>query len=135
VLCWYQRILMYPLVLILLSGIWRRDEQIHWYVLPFSILGVATSLYHHLLIRTDWFPPPPCTVGIPCTVDYLNWLGFITIPFLALTAFVVISCMMVAWSLLRRPLDSSSTLDGARLAAIMIPAGVALCFMVASTFV
>lgn len=96
VLCWYQRILMYPLAIIIAVGILRRDERLHLYVLPLSTLGAGVSLYHYLLVKTDWLPPPPCVSDIPCTVEYLNWLGFINIPFLALTAFLIISFMMVA---------------------------------------
>lgn len=134
-LCWYQRILMYPLALILAIGIWRRDQGLHLYVLPFSILGAATSLYHYLLIKTAWFPPPACSAGIPCTVDYLNWFGFINIPFLALMAFLIITCMMAAWALLRRSTTPTARLDGTRLAVLMIPVAVVLSFMVAATFV
>jgi disulfide bond formation protein DsbB len=93
-LCWYQRILMYPLAVILAIGIFRRDRGLHLYVLPLALVGTCVSLYHYLLIRTDWFPPPPCSNGVSCTVDYLNVLGFINIPFLALTAFLIISLMM-----------------------------------------
>jgi disulfide bond formation protein DsbB len=57
---------------------------------------MGTSLYHYLLIKTDWFPPPPCLDGVPCTVDYFNILGFINIPFMALVAFFIITVMMVA---------------------------------------
>lgn len=93
-LCWYQRILMYPLACILAIGIFRRDRGLYLYVLPLALFGACISLYHYLLIKTTWFPPPPCTNGIPCTVDYLNLFGFINIPFLALTAFLIISLMM-----------------------------------------
>lgn len=99
VLCWYQRILMYPLALIYAIGILRRDNGMHHYILPFSLLGACVSTYHYLLVKTDWLPPPPCTVGIPCTVEYLNWFGFINIPFLALTAFLIISFMAIASTL------------------------------------
>ncbi len=148
VLCWYQRILMYPLTLILAIGIWRRDNGLHLYVLPLSIMGAGTSLYHYLLIKTDWFPPPPCATGVPCTVDYLNWFGFINIPFLALTAFLIITCMMSAWVLVcREDVDDqaafaddrgasptpSPVLDGSRLAVVMISISVVLGLMVAST--
>jgi disulfide bond formation protein DsbB len=95
VMCWYQRILMYPLALLLAIGILRRDESLHTYVLPFSIIGALMSLYHYLLIKTTIFPPPPCTVGIPCTIDYIDWFGFINVPFMALIAFLIISVMMV----------------------------------------
>jgi disulfide bond formation protein DsbB len=91
VLCWYQRILMYPLVAVLAVGILRRDPAVYAYVLPLSLAGMAMSLYHYLLIKTDLFPPPACQAGIPCDVDYLNLFGFINIPFLALLAFAIIS--------------------------------------------
>ena len=94
VLCWYQRILMYPLVVLIAVGILRRDRRLQLYVLPLSLAGIGVSLYHYLLIKTDWLPPPACAVGVPCTVDYLNLFGFINIPFMALTAFVLISGLM-----------------------------------------
>jgi disulfide bond formation protein DsbB len=93
-LCWYQRILMYPLSVLLLVGILRRDRGLHWYVLPLSIGGALTSLYHYLLLMTDWFPPPACSTSVPCTVDYINFTGalsFVKVPFLALAAFVIIT--------------------------------------------
>jgi disulfide bond formation protein DsbB len=151
VLCWYQRILMYPLAILLAIGIVRRDRGLHVYVLPFSIAGIGVSLYHYLLIKTDWLPPPACTVGVPCTVDYLNWFGFINIPFLALTAFLIITCMMLTFAWLQ-PLTASAVdgenvtedgantrlpvrLDTANLAVVMIIVGVILAFMVGSTFI
>ncbi|EFO79182.1 disulfide bond formation protein DsbB [Oscillochloris trichoides DG-6] len=94
-LCWYQRILMYPLSLVIAIGILRRDDGLPHYVLPFALPGAGVSLYHYLLIKTDWFPPPPCQAGVPCTVDYLDLFGFINIPFLALTAFLLIALMML----------------------------------------
>lgn len=94
-LCWYQRILMYPLAIIIAVGILRRDNRMYWYVLPFTALGGAIALYHYLLVKTTWFEPPKCTTGIPCTIEYLNWFGFINIPLMALTAFILISAMML----------------------------------------
>lgn len=99
VLCWYQRILMYPLTIILAIGILRRDRQLHLYAFPFALPGAFLSLYHYLLTKTDLFPEPPCSAAIPCSVDYLNILGFINIPFLALTAFLIISMMLGTWAL------------------------------------
>jgi disulfide bond formation protein DsbB len=97
-LCWYQRIAMYPLVGIIAVGLLRHDRGLPLLVLPFSLGGGSISLYHYLLIKTDWFPPPPCRAGVPCTVDYIDIFGFINIPFLALTAFLIITLMMaVAW--------------------------------------
>lgn len=151
VLCWYQRILMYPLAIVLAIGIFRRDRALHLYVLPFSIAGIGVSLYHYLLIKTDWFSPPACAVDVPCTVDYLNWFGFITIPFLALTAFLIITCMLLTFAWLT-PLATDDSaeeyvsendahtasplrFDTASLAVVMIIVSVVLAFMVGSTFV
>jgi disulfide bond formation protein DsbB len=151
VLCWYQRILMYPLAILLAIGIIRRDRGLHIYVLPFSIAGIGVSLYHYLLIKTDWLPPPACAVGIPCTVDYLNWFGFINIPFLALAAFLIITAMMLTFRWLQ-PLTSTDV-DGealsddgagtelplgsnsANLAVAMIIVSIVLAFLLGSTLI
>jgi disulfide bond formation protein DsbB len=97
-LCWYQRVLMYPLTLILTVGILRRDRWLHWYVLPLSLSGMGVSTYHYLEVMKV-IAPAPCGGGVPCSVDYLTPiltgpLGFIKIPFLALVAFTIISIMM-----------------------------------------
>ena len=143
-LCWYQRILMYPLAVILAVGILRRDRGLAAYVLPLSLTGIGVSLYHYLLIKTDWFPPPACISGVPCTVDYLNWLGFVNIPFLALTAFVIISIMMFSYAWLLPPAADDAEpepearparFDMGQLAVGMIIVAVVLAFMVGSTFV
>lgn len=154
ILCWYQRILMYPLAILLAIGIIRRDRGIYIYVLPFSIGGGSVSLYHYLLTKTTWFPPPACAADIPCTVDYLNWFGFINIPFLALTAFLIITCMMLSFAWLEPldPIDAAGEavsegtdeelspqgkghFDTANIAVVMIIVGVILAFLVGSTFV
>lgn len=98
-LCWYQRILMYPQTLILAIGLLRKDENTPRFVLPFSILGIGVATYHVLLEKTDWFSESAtCQVGVPCTVIWINWFGFLTIPFLALIAFLVITVMaIIAW--------------------------------------
>lgn len=97
VLCWYQRILMYPLVLLIAVGIVRNDRNLPAYVFPLSLFGLGLSLYHYLLTKTSWLPVPDCQAGgVPCSIQYFNWLGFINIPFLALAAFAIISIMMGA---------------------------------------
>ena len=95
-LCWYQRILMYPLVGILTVGILLRDTRVRWYVLPLSGLGLAIALYHNLLyygILPEGIVQ--CTTGVSCTQRQLEWLGFITIPLLSLTAFTIITIAML----------------------------------------
>ncbi|GIW01054.1 disulfide bond formation protein B [Roseiflexus sp.] len=131
VLCWYQRILMYPLVALILIGILRRDRGLHLYVLPLSLSGACISLYHYLLVKTDWLPPPPCVDGIPCTVDYLDILGFINVPFMALTAFLIISFLMgaTAVSIGTRTEATPSLRDRQAIAAYAIIVLVAAAFI------
>lgn len=96
-LCWYQRIFMYPLAIILGIAAYRNDRKIYQYVLPLSIIGVLISGYHTLLQKIPYLQQfEMCTSGVPCSADYINWLGFITIPMLALIAFIIITfCMIV----------------------------------------
>ncbi|MBX0328943.1 disulfide bond formation protein B [Oscillochloris sp. ZM17-4] len=97
-LCWYQRILMYPLTVILAVGILRRDRGLHWYALPLSLMGMGVSTFHYLEVMKI-IEPSPCSGVVPCSIDYLTPiltgpLGFIKIPFLALVAFTIISIML-----------------------------------------
>lgn len=98
VLCWYQRIGMYPLVLLLTVGIVRKDKNVVWYALPVAIAGFLVSVYHNLMYYGFISEAmAPCTIGASCNAKYINWLGFITIPLLSLTAFVVIiTCLVLA---------------------------------------
>lgn len=95
-LCWVQRILMYPLSIILGIAAYRGDTGIKKYVLPLSMIGIVVSSYHYMLQKIPGFGGfRPCVQGVPCDVMYINWLGFITIPFLALTAFILITIALV----------------------------------------
>jgi disulfide bond formation protein DsbB len=95
-LCWYQRILMYPLSLLILIGIIQHDEYLPNYVLPFSIIGIGVSTYHYLTQLGILPHPSACAVGIPCNLRYVDYWGFVTIPFMALTAFFLITVVMAA---------------------------------------
>lgn len=97
VLCWYQRIAMYPLVVVIAAGIVMRDGRFRFYALPLALMGLAVSIYHNLLYY-GIIPESitPCTEGISCTSRQIEWLGFITIPLMALTAFVGVSlCLLL----------------------------------------
>ncbi|WP_245954344.1 disulfide oxidoreductase [Paenibacillus flagellatus] len=102
-LCWYQRILMYPQVFLLGIAAVRKQLSIYVYVLPMTVLGAGISTYHYLMEKTDWFPSNSFSCGIvPCDAEYINWFGFVTIPFLALVAFVLISLLHIAlWRIQR----------------------------------
>jgi disulfide bond formation protein DsbB len=90
-LCWYQRIFMYPLVIILGIGVFKKDASIALYTLILSGIGGCISIYHYSIQKIDFLGEHSASCGIvPCTGEYINWLGFITIPFLALIAFIII---------------------------------------------
>jgi disulfide bond formation protein DsbB len=93
-LCWYQRIFMYPLVLITLVGIIRQDDYLPDYVLPLSVVGLAISIYHNLIQYGVIAESGACQVGVPCDALWVNYLGFITIPLMSLTAFIIITVVM-----------------------------------------
>lgn len=97
-LCWYQRIFMYPLVVILSVGILRKNKDLPFYVLPLSLIGLAIGIYHNLLYY-NLIPESaaPCSLGISCTTKFVEYFGFITIPFLSMIAFGIISVAMIAF--------------------------------------
>jgi disulfide bond formation protein DsbB len=95
-LCWYQRIFMYPLAIMLGIAFYQNDRGIVKYVLPLSIIGMIISGYHTALQKIPYLQQfEMCTSGVPCSKDYINWLGFITIPILAFTAFTIITICLV----------------------------------------
>ena len=97
-LCWYQRIFMYPLVFIFLINLLYPDRSVFKYSFPLVIIGLFISIYHNLLILKI-IPETlsPCISGVPCSVDYLNYFGFITIPLLSFIAFLTIFILLIAY--------------------------------------
>ncbi|GAK13762.1 disulfide oxidoreductase [Geomicrobium sp. JCM 19039] len=94
-MCWYQRIAMYPLALILGIAAFRSDARIRLYALPISILGAIIAAFHYAEQKIPGFGGvTPCQSGVPCSSEYMNLLGFITIPFQALVAFTIISVLL-----------------------------------------
>ena len=90
-MCWYQRIFMYPLVLIFLTNLLYPDDKVLKYSLPLVLIGLLLSIYHNLLMF-GIIPESavPCAQGVACSTEYISWLGFITIPFLSFVAFSLI---------------------------------------------
>lgn len=89
-LCWYQRIMMYPLAIILPLGLVRRDPALPIYAMALAAAGWCISSYHLLIERGVISESSACKIGVSCTVRYINGFGFVTIPLLAWTAFVLI---------------------------------------------
>ena len=96
-LCWYQRIFMFPLVLVLAAGLFPPDARVVRYALPIALLGLGIAVYHMLLIQ-GVIPESvtPCTQGVPCSEVQVVWFGFVTIPLLAVAAFLAIVVLLIA---------------------------------------
>ena len=100
-LCWWQRILMYPLVVVLGVATFRQDLLAWRTALPLSVIGLGTATYHYLLQKVPGLAAPAsCAAGVPCNVQYIDWFGFVSIPFLAAVAFLIITIAMLrlAWT-------------------------------------
>ena len=98
-LCWFQRVAMYPLSVILLVAAWRRDRGARWYVLPIAAIGAAVSSYHYLL---EWVPSlegGACSATGPACADvWFREFGFVTLAFMALAGFVSIIVLLTVSS-------------------------------------
>ncbi|MCX7168967.1 MAG: disulfide bond formation protein B [Proteobacteria bacterium] len=100
ILCWYQRIFMFPLVLILPIGLFPFDRQMVRYALPLAVLGWLFAVFHMLLVA-GVIPESikPCTQGVPCSQTVIEWFGFVTIPLLSVIGFsAVIALLVLAYS-------------------------------------
>jgi disulfide bond formation protein DsbB len=98
-LCWFQRVAMYPLSVILLVAALRRDRGARWYVLPIAAMGAAVSSYHYLL---EWAPSlegGACSATGPACADvWFREFGFVTLAFMALAGFVSIIILLTVSS-------------------------------------
>lgn len=100
-LCWYQRILMYPILLISGIALFQKNTRIALTTAIFSVVGGGISLYHYGIQKLSFLSDSaPACGAVPCTGQYINYFGFITIPFLALLAFgliLITSLFMMKW--------------------------------------
>ena len=95
-MCWYQRIFMYPLVLIFLVNLLYPDDKVFKYAISLVVVGLFFAIYHNLLMF-DIIPESvvPCVQGIPCSTVYINWFDFITIPLLSLIAYLMLFILLL----------------------------------------
>jgi disulfide bond formation protein DsbB len=95
-LCWYQRICMFPLALILPMGLFPLDRKVIRYALPLALIGWLLTAFHLLLVE-GVIPESikPCTQGVPCSETVIEWFGFVTIPLLSLLAFSTIVALLI----------------------------------------
>ena len=94
-LCWYQRIGIYPLSLLLLVAIITSDRSVRKYVVPMTIITAFVSVWHILVQRVPGLEKATqCQAGVPCSGTYIDVYGAITIPVLALATTVTIGTIM-----------------------------------------
>lgn len=92
--CWYQRIAMYPLVIILGIAAWRKDHGIRVYAATLATIGAVIAGYHRLIQAFPDLGGSACSSGVPCTAAYFTLFGFVTIPYMALSAFALILALL-----------------------------------------
>ena len=97
-LCWYQRIFMFPLILVFLSGLFPLDKNVYRYAFPIAMVGWAVALYH-FLVYSGYIPErlQPCAEGVSCTETYIDLFGFLTIPMLSLLSFTAIIILLLIY--------------------------------------
>lgn len=97
VLCWYQRICMFPLALVLPLGLFPYDRRVPRYGLALAIPGALLAVFHKLVVA-GVVPESlkPCTQGVPCSQTVAVWFGFLTLPLLSLAAFSSIVALLLA---------------------------------------
>ncbi|OKY77015.1 MAG: disulfide bond formation protein B [Desulfobulbaceae bacterium DB1] len=95
-LCWYQRIFLFPLVIILARGLFPLDKNVVKYALPLAVAGWLAALYHNLLY-SGIIPESiqPCSQGVSCTEKYIELFGFLTIPGLSLLSFSLTIVLLI----------------------------------------
>lgn len=95
VLCWWQRIFIYPLVIVFIVGLYPLDSRVANYALPIAIIGWGFSIYHYLLY-SGYIPEDlqPCGEGASCSEINLEILGFITIPMLSIFSYTTIILLL-----------------------------------------
>jgi len=94
-LCWYQRIAMYPLVVILGIAAIRRDIHVRRYVVPVAGIGAAIAIFHYGLQRFPELTSGSCDPTAPCTSTWVWQFQFISIPFMALSGFALIAILLL----------------------------------------
>ena len=96
VLCWWQRIFIYPLAVLFLVGLLRFDRSVVLYTLPLAVIGLGFAIYHYLLY-SGFIPESlqPCSETLSCAEVNLELMGFITIPLLSIFAYSAIIALLL----------------------------------------
>jgi Disulfide bond formation protein DsbB len=94
-LCWFQRIGMYPLAVILPIAAWRRDAPVRWYAVPLAVGGGLVSVYHVLIERYPSLESGSCDPANPCSIIWVERLGYLTIPTMTLSGYALIAILLL----------------------------------------
>jgi len=94
-LCWYQRIAMYPFAVILGIAAVRGDRSVRVYVWPLVAIGAVIAVYHYLLERFPDLETGVCNLGVSCGVVWFTEFGFVTLPYMALSGFLLIAVLLL----------------------------------------
>lgn len=95
-LCWYQRICMYPLSVLLVVAALRKATGVGWYVAPLVVVGAPLALYHWLVERVPSLADSvSCSAAAPCAVPWFEEIGFVTLAFMDLSAFLLVGALML----------------------------------------
>ncbi len=100
-MCWFQRVTMYPLAVILLVAALTDDARAWRYAVPLAAIGLLFSLYHYQL---ELFPSQAtlCSTSVPCSARYFAVYGFVSIAFMAGAGFISILALQLAMARARR---------------------------------
>ena len=121
-LCWYQRIAMYPLVPILGIAAWTRDGRVWRYAIPLAAIGAVIAIYHYQLERFPTQTSVSCSVEAPCTVVWIWRFHFISIPFMALSAFAtIVGLLAIVRATARLDIDDDAATLGEHSGATAAP--------------
>jgi disulfide bond formation protein DsbB len=93
-LCWYQRIAMYPIVFVLGVGLLQRDPTAWRFALPLPLVGLVISLYHVAVQYQPSLEIVACVSGVSCSTRYVAVFGFVSIPVMAAAAFLMIAVLL-----------------------------------------
>ena len=107
-LCWFQRIFMYPLSIVTLLAALANDHRVARYLLPLPVIGAGFSVYHLLVEHGVVTQSQTCLLSAPggCATKWINEFGYVTIPALALTAFVLVFAALL-FAAVERPAGES----------------------------
>lgn len=94
-LCWYQRILMYPMPFILGAALARKTYDVFWYAFPMVVIGAGIAVYHYV-IQMSAFAASSCSAElVACTTRQIEYFGFITIPFGSSASFLALAAILL----------------------------------------